>query len=207
MFRSLRIGCYAVCAAGLGVLVSQASAGGDKGFVDLFNGKDLTGWKTILSTGKADEGKVFTVKDGVVVVSGNPDGYFYTEKSYKNYVLRFDWKFIKDGNSGLLVHITGKHKVWPKCVEVQGLQRDHGNIFAINGAKGSFKKDAAAQKKAIKIGEWNTTEVTVKDGEITSSINGIQIATGKCDLTEGPFGFQSEGTELHFKNIKIKTLD
>jgi hypothetical protein len=207
MFQSLRIAFYAVCAAGLGVLPSQAPAGGDKGFVDLFNGKDLTGWKTILSSGKADEGKVFTVNDGVVVVSGNPNGYFYTEKSYKNYVLRFDWKFIKDGNSGLLVHITGKHKVWPKCVEVQGLQRDHGNIFAINGAKGSFKKDAAAQKKAIKIGEWNTTEVTVKDGEITSKINGIQIATGKCDLMEGPFGFQSEGTELHFKNIKIKTLD
>jgi hypothetical protein len=189
MFQSLRIAYYAVCAAGLGVLASQAPAGDDKGFVDLFNGKDLTGWKTILSSGKADEGKVFTVNDGVVVVSGNPNGYFYTEKSYKNYVLRFDWKFIKDGNSGLLVHITGKH------------------IFAINGATGSFKKDAAAQKKAIKIGEWNTTEVTVKDGEITSKINGIQIATGKCDLMEGPFGFQSEGTELHFKNIKIKTLD
>jgi Domain of Unknown Function (DUF1080) len=207
MFQSLRFAFYAVCAAGLGVLAPQAPAGGDKGFVDLFNGKDLTGWKTILSSGKADEGKVFTVKDGVVVVSGNPNGYFYTEKSYKNYVLRFDWKFIKDGNSGLLVHITGKHKVWPKCVEVQGLQRDHGNIFAINGAKGKFKKDAEAQRKAIKIGEWNTTEVTVKDGEITSSINGTQIAIGKCDLTEGPFGFQSEGTELHFKTIKIKTLD
>jgi hypothetical protein len=97
--------------------------------------------------------------------------------------------------------------VWPKCVEVQGLQKDHANIFAIGGAKGSFKKDAAAQKKAIKIGEWNTTEVVCKDGEITSKINGIQIATGKGDLMEGQLGWQSEGTELHFKNIKIKVMD
>jgi hypothetical protein len=203
MYRTFRYALFAF----LGLTAYNASAGDDKGFVELFNGKDLTGFKTILSNGKPDEGKTFTVKDGVIVVSGKPNGYFYTDKSYKNYVLRFDWKFIKDGNSGLLVHITGAHKVWPKCVEVQGLQKDHANIFAIGGAKGSFKKDAAAQKKAIKIGEWNTTEVVCKDGEITSKINGIQIATGKGDLMEGQLGWQSEGTELHFKNIKIKVMD
>ena len=177
----------------------------------LFNGKDLTGFKTILSGGKEDSGRTLTVKDGVVVVAGKPNGYFYTDKSYKNYVLRYDWKFSNDkpgSNSGLLVHITGAHKVWPKCVEVQGAQGDHGNIFAIGGAKGSFKKDAAAQKKAIKLGDWNTTEVTVKDGMISSKINGIDVCTGKAEgVTEGPFGFQSEGTELYFKNIKINVLD
>ena len=196
----------AALAASLTILGSVALAG-DDGFVSLFNGKDLSGWKTIVGGKNPDAGKdTFTVKDGVVVVSGKPNGYFYTEKSYKNYILKFDWKFIKDGNSGLLVHITGDQKIWPKCVEVQGLQKDHGNIFAIGGAKGKFKKDADAQKKAIKMGEWNTTEVLVKDGEITSKINGIQIATGTCDLKEGPFGLQSEGVELHFKNIKIKEL-
>lgn len=207
MIRSLRLAALAVFAASIGLLVSQANAGDDAGFKDLFNGKDLTGWKTILSGGKEDDGKVFSVKDGVVVVAGKPAGYFYSDKSYKNYVLRYDWKFIKNGNSGLLVHITGKHNIWPKCVEVQGQQTDHGNIFAIGGAKGQFKKDAAAQKKAIKIGEWNTTEVTVNNGEMTSKINGIVVCTGKAEgVTEGPFGFQSEGTELHFKNIKIKVL-
>ena len=158
--------------------------------------------------GKKDAKSPFEVKDGVINVSGSPNGYFYTDKSYKNYVLRYDWKFIKNGNSGLLVHITGDHKVWPKCVEVQGQQSDHGNIFAIGGAKGKFKKDAEAQKKAIKTGEWNTTEVTVKDGDMTAKINGLVVCTGKAEgVTEGPFGFQSEGTELHFKNIKIKVME
>ena len=207
MLRTLRFAFCAVFAASLSVLVSQASAG-DKDFVELFNGQDLKGWKTILGGGKEDDGKTFSVKDGAIVVAGKPAGYFYSEKSYKNYVLRYDWKFIKDGNSGLLVHITGKHTVWPKCVEVQGQQRDHGNIFAIGGAKGKFKKDAEAQKKAIKIGEWNTSEVSVKDGEMSCKINGILVCSGKAEgVTEGPFGFQSEGTELHFKNIKIKVLD
>jgi hypothetical protein len=205
MLRGFRLALGAMVVFGL---VGLSSSAGDKDFKDLFNGKDLTGWKTILSGGKEDDGTVFSVKDGVIVVSGKPAGYFYTDKSYKNYVLLYDWKFIKNGNSGLLVHITGKHTVWPKSVEVQGQQTDHGNIFAIGGAKGKFKKDAEAQKKAIKIGDWNTTEVTVKDGDMTSKINGLVVCTGKAEgVTEGPFGFQSEGTELHFKNIKIKVLD
>ncbi|MCI0464400.1 MAG: DUF1080 domain-containing protein [Gemmataceae bacterium] len=179
---------------------------GDKeeGFKSIFNGKDFDGWKIVPAKGTD---KTFQISNGVIVVSGKPNGYFYTDKSYKNYVLRFDWKFIKSGNSGLLVHIQEPHKVWPKSIEVQGQQNDHGRIFAIGGAKGQFKVDKDAQKKAIKTGEWNTTEVTSRDGALTSKINGIEVSSGKGELTEGPFGFQSEGTELQFKNIRIKVLD
>jgi hypothetical protein len=193
-------------AAGLCFLVAPSRAD-DSDFKDLFNGKNLDGWKTNVF-GK-DDGGVFTVKDGEIVVRGNPNGYFYTDKSYKNYLLRFDWKFIKDGNSGLLVHIQNHGKNWPKSLEVQGLQRDHGSIIPIS-MKAEYKIDRAAQKKAIKIGEWNTTEVHIKNGAFAVKINDIPITTGRItseDVTEGPFGFQSEGTELHFKNIKIKVLD
>jgi hypothetical protein len=202
--------------ASFSVLRGGARAGAD-GFVSLFNGKDLSGWKTLVS-GKADPDKTFFVKDGVIVVSGNPAGYFYTDKSFKNYVLRFDWRYKRPadltdeekfgGNSGLLVHIQLPHKVWPKCVEVQGENRTHGNIFAIGGAKGKFTFDRKALKKVRNpVGDWNTTEVICEDGAITSKVNGTQVSTGKGDLTKGPFGFQSEGAELHFKNIKIKVLE
>ena len=186
------------------------------GFKPLFNGKNFEGWKFEL--GKADPEKTFKVKDGIIVVSGNPNGYFYTDKSYKNYILRFDWRYkrpkgLEDdekfgGNSGLLVAIQEPHKVWPKCVEVQGMNKEHGRIFGLGKFEAKFNFDAKALKKARKpVGEWNTTEVLVKDGAITSKVNGAQISTGKSDLTEGPFGFQSEGAEIHFKNIKIKVLD
>lgn len=204
-------------AALLGLVVAVVRAADDDGFTSLFNGKDLSGWKAIIA-GKGDADKTFKVDDGVIIVSGNPAGYFYTDKSYKNYVLRYDWRFKRPkglsddekfgGNSGLLVHITGKHTIWPKCVEVQGENRTHANIFAIGGAKGSFKFNQAALKKVRKpVGDWNTTEVICKDGAITAKVNGAEISTGKGNLTEGPFGFQSEGAEIHFKNIKIKTLD
>lgn len=185
---------------------SIANAGGKKGYKELFNGKDMSGWKFVLQK-DSNPAETFTVKDGMIVVSGRPNGYFYTDKSFKNYELMFDWKFTKVGNSGLLVHIA-KHGVWPKSVEVQGHQNSHGHIFAIRGAKGSFKTDKKAQKKAIKgPGNWNTTKVVSKNGMLTSYVNGVQVSTGKADLTEGPFGFQSEGTQLFFKNIKIKVLD
>src|SRR5262249_6046082 len=141
---------------GVGALAVSRAAD-DKDFVPIFNGKDFTGIKFEL--GKADPEKTFSVKDGVIVVTGKPNGYFYTEKSYKNYVLLYDWKYkrpdnLEDeekfgGNSGCLVHTQMPHKVWPKSVEVQGMNRDHGMLIFISCKKiGDAKFDRAALQKA-----------------------------------------------------------
>jgi uncharacterized protein (TIGR03000 family) len=187
--------------------------GDEPGFVSLFNGKDLSGWKTVPEKAEA----TYTVKDGAIIVSGNPSGYFYTDKSYQNYVLRFDWRYkrpanLEDenkfgGNSGLLVHIQEPHKVWPKSLEVQGMNRDHGSLIGIGVKVSNSKFDRVAMEKARnKVGEWNTTEATINGNSVTVKVNGVQVTTGNFALPGGPFGFQSEGAELHFKNIRIKTL-
>src|SRR5262249_19172655 len=113
------------------------------------------------------------------------------------------------GNSGLLVHITGPNKVWPQCIEVQLANSDAGYIFGIWESKFSGKKDAEAQKKAIKpVGQWNEQEVTCRNGEITCKINGIEVASGSgASPAEGRIGWQSEGSVIRFRNVKIKTLD
>lgn len=203
--------------AALLLIGAATAADDDKDFTPIFNGKDFSGLKLILQSKDADPTKTWSVKDGVIECTGKPNGYFATEKPYKNYHLKFEVRYVRPkdltddakfgGNSGVLIHITGDHKVWPKCIEAQGMNKDMGNLFAIGGAKGSFKKDAEAQKKAIKpVGEWNLYEIISKDGELTTKINGIQVSTGKGELTEGPIGWQSEGAEIHFKNIKIKEL-
>ena len=209
-------------AVGIALLQSDARAGDDKGFKPLFNGEDLAGWKEFLKKGeKADPPKsikTISIADGEIQVSGFPYGYFYTEKSYKNYVLRYSWTYPKNQpekttmNSGLLVHIQEPHKIWPKCVEPQGRYKDHGKIFFSSFAKEDKREstyDEKAQKKALKEShEWNTTEATVHaDGSISVSINGIPVSTGKSALTSGPIGFQAEGARIHFKDIKIKLLD
>jgi Domain of Unknown Function (DUF1080) len=205
-------------AFGLASLLSAAGAGDDKGFKPIFNGKNLTGWKTMLKDDKADPAKTFVVKDGEIQVSGEPFGYFYTDKSFKNFIVRYSWTYPKNQpdkttmNSGLLLHIQEPHKVWPKSVEPQGRYKDHGKLF-FPGFGADDKKeqtfDEAAQKKALKAShEWNTTEVTARgDGSIEVRINGVPVSSGKTALTSGPIGFQSEGARIHFKDILIKSLD
>lgn len=194
-----------------------ASRAGEPGFKPLFNGKNLDGWKTFHKDDKSDPSKMIEVKDGEVQVSGFPYGYFYTTKSFKNYVLRFSWTYPKNQpekttmNSGLLMHMQEPHKTWPRSVEPQGRYKDHGKIFFIGFGKDEkteSKFDEAAQQKALKSShEWNTTEVTAKaDGSFEVRLNGTLVSTGKSPLTSGPIGFQSEGSRIHFKDIMIKTM-
>lgn len=232
----------AACLVALCTHAPAATPG--EGFTDLFNGKDMTGFKYIITVGnkkvvtKKDDKeivknepiyetgddplkatkKTWRIENGVIICTGNPNGYFYTAKSFKNLVVRYDWMYkrpasLKDdekfgGNSGFLAHIQGDHKIWPKCVEVQGRNMDHGKLFYLGGTKGEKATfDADALKKARKpVGEWNTTEIVFQDGMITAKVNGAVVATGKAPVVEGPFGFQSEGAEIHFKNIKVKEM-
>ena len=211
------LACAAVLtAAGLAAVAEDTK---DDGFTPVFNGKDFTGWKFFVK-GDADPLKTWSVKDGVIVCTGNPNGYFYTAKGYKNYAVRYDWRYVKPAagqkstlNSGLLVHIQNpgtpaQGGVWPKCVEVQGANKNHGTLYFLQCKKLESKYDQAAKDKATHpVGAWNTTEaVLAADGSITAQINGAPVASGKSDLTEGPFGFQSEGAEVHFRNIKVKQL-
>ncbi|HXG08610.1 MAG TPA: DUF1080 domain-containing protein [Gemmataceae bacterium] len=199
-----------VLVAVLAWLGGASAADDDKDFKPLFNGKDLSGFKFELAKKDADPMKTFSVKDGVIVVSGTPNGYFYTDKSYKNYILRFDFRYPKaPGNSGYLIHITGEHKVWPKCIEVQGQYQNVCAIFPIGGLKGPRPPvDKEARDKVRKpANEWNSVEIISKDGTLTSKLNGVVIcASEPYEVKEGPIGFQSEGAEIHFRNIRIKEL-
>jgi hypothetical protein len=211
------LGAAALLTAVAGLAVHSAQAG--EGFKPLFNGKDLTGWKFFFDpkAKDADPAKTFVVKDGQIQVSGFPAGYFYTDKSYKNYVLTYTWRYPKEQppkttmNSGCLVHIQEPHKIWPHSVEPQCRYMDHGKFFFIGfekGAKNVQTFDEQAQKQALKPShEWNTTEVTSKDGALEVRINGTLVNTGKSHLTSGPIGFQSEAARIDFKDIKIKALD
>jgi Domain of Unknown Function (DUF1080) len=208
-----------------GTALFSAATAADEGFVDLFNGKDFTGWKMFLDpkAKDADPAKTWSVKDGIIICTGRPNGFFYTDKSYKDYVLDYDWRYKRPegltseatfkGNSGCLVHIHDPEHpavggVWPQCIEVQGMNLNHGQILYLKttGDKASF--DREAKNKATKpVGEWNTTEITCKaDGTITAKINGTPVSSGKSQLTEGMIGFQSEGAEIHFRNIRLKHI-
>ena len=193
--------------------LSHCASAEDEGFTPLLKGDDLTSFQLVgIGT------DTMKIEDGVIRLTGKPNGYFATREGYQNYVIRFDWMYERpeglapgakfDGNSGLLVHIVEPHKVWPKSIEVQLANSDAGNIFAIAG-KFQGKKDAAAQKKAIKpVGEWNEEEVTCKDGSIVCTINGVEVSRGDAAVPDhGKIGWQSEGAPIRFRKLMIRPLD
>jgi hypothetical protein len=174
-------------------------------FRPLWNGKDLKDFDIVGTPASS-----WSVEEGVIKCTGKPNGYIVTRKSYRNYVLRIELRYpTKPGNSGFLIHCTGKPKVFPTSIEVQGAYSGLGTIFPIGGAKGPRPKvDSAARKKALKKhDEWNTVEITVQDGTISVKINGVKVCQSEAyELKEGPIGFQSEGAPIEFRNLTIKQI-
>ena len=204
---------------------APASAPEVKGTVKLFNGKDLEGWSHVLvDGGKKDE--VWSVEDGVLVCKGQPFGYLFTGESYQDFTLTFEWRWPEGkeaGNSGVLLRIAGEpNGFMPTCVEAQLKTQNAGDIWAFFGAKvegDAERKVEIKDHKDLKdfvgvkgmkvvekpVGEWNKYEIKVSGGDIELTINGelVNRASG-LDILSGPIGFQSEGAEIHFRNIELR---
>ncbi len=134
-------------------------------------------------------------------------------------MLQFEFAFkrleeLKDdaefrGNSGCLIHIGEKNAlgVWPRSIEVQGANRSMGVILPIpRNLKCTHTFDKEALAKVLRpVGQFNKMEIEVRGGDMVISINGAIVSkVGDCELTAGPIGFQSEGAETHWKNIRIR---
>lgn len=199
--------------------LSPARGGDDEGWTHLFNGKDFAGWKFHLGKEGADNRGTFRVENGVLICTGSPAGYMFTEKSYRDYVLQVEFALKRPeeladdsrfgGNSGCLIHVGQENAlgVWPRSIEVQGMHRQLGLILPIpRDLKCKTSFDREAQARAVKpVGQFNTLQIDVKGGEMVISLNGVVVSTvGDCELTEGPIGIQSEGAETHWKSIRIR---
>ena len=147
---------------------------------------------------------------GVFQCNGTPNGYLCTRKSYSNYVLTLEFRYPEQaGNSGVFHYISGEHKVWPACVEVQGLYQRLAQIFPLGGAEGPRSDgDEEARTTARKPHtEWNHLEINSQDGVIGAKLNGVFIGqSGPYPVRQGPIGLQSEGAPVHFRNIEIREL-
>ena len=190
--------------------------------VELFNGKDLSGWTFDLAEPDAKMEDVWHVDDGVLVCLGRPAGYIRTKGEYENYVLTLQWRWkpgTKGGNNGVLVHASEPRAlgIWPKSIEVQ-LGAGNAGDFWIIGTELDVENEAERKQDRRHInltddsekpaGEWNDMEITCRGDEITVKVNGdlVNHATN-CSVTKGAICLQSEGAECHFRDITLKPLD
>ena len=201
------------------VLAAGAPQEDAPGFEKIFNGESLQGWKIFVE--KGEPGGVFRAQSGVLQCLGTANGYCYTERKYKDFTLRFDWKFTRPpglkedakfgGNSGTLLWIGETHKIWPYSMECQGMNRQAGYVYFIDEKhreKNTFAYDDAARARAVKpVGEWNSTEIVARKGTVVISVNGTKVTTVSSHeyVEAGYIGFMSEGSEIHWRNIRIRT--
>lgn len=177
------------------------------GYSDIFNGRDLTGFKPVHCA--AD---TFSFQGSELVCSGKPAGYLMSEKRYRNFSLRYDWKFETPGNNGCLLFIAEPDAldIWPRSIEVQGMHAQAGLILPIPRNLGVTHTDhPAARRAALKpAGEWNTFEIVVAAGGGAILLNGRRVSEFRgCVVQEGPIGFQAEGAPIRFRNVKIREED
>ena len=170
----------------LGLAVSNATLAqeADKpivptGKVELFNGKDLTGWVSFLKD-NADAAGTWSVQDGLLKCTGKPNGYLRTEKNYADYKVTVEWKFTKPGNTGVLVHMHQPEKIWPLTVECQGMHDHQGDMYFWSGSKcAELTKGPKVARKAADaekpVGEWNTFQVICAKDTITILVNGTEM--------------------------------
>ena len=204
------------------VLSTFSFAADNDGFVPLYNGKDLTGWRSVGGTldSWAANGEILQCK------GGGGAGWLTYEKQYSDFVLKLDWKISKDGNSGVGIRYpaTGKASASAEGMEIQILDDDSPKHKDIKPAQhtGSIYTLVPPKEKATKaVGEWNSYVIECKGPHITITLNGVEVVNVDADketkaedkhipLSERPrkgyIALQNHGTKCDFKNILVKDL-
>ncbi len=216
----LRHFCFVPAAVVLVALVASADERCGQTVV-LFDGKDLSKWTYYLRDPNAKMEDTWSIQDGVLVCKGKPVGYLRTKDEFENYVLTLEWRWpvgTKRGNSGVLVHTSTPNAlgVWPKSIEVQLAAGNAGDFWVI-GTELTVPNVEERRKGRRHInltddsekpfGQWNQMEITCRGSEIIVKVNGdlVNHATN-CSVTQGAICLQSEGAEIHFRNIKLCRL-
>ena len=189
----------------------------EEGFVSLFNGQDLTGWK--------GDTQGYAVEEGMIVCK--PGGDLYTNEQYSDFIFRFEFKLTPGANNGLGIRCPFPAHAAYDGMELQILDNTaqkyfslqpyqyHGSIYGVVPAKRGFLRP---------VGEWNYQEVIAQGRRITVNLNGETIVDVNLDeaskdgtmdhkdhpglkRNEGHICFCGHGDVLWFRNLRVKELE
>lgn len=178
------------------------------------------------------ENDTWKINGEELVCSGHPIGVIRSEQKYENFLMHIEWKHMEaGGNSGTFVWSDaepGENRL-PNGVEVQMLELDwvnqhikdgikppiayvHGELFGVGGVETTPDNPRGKRSKSIENrckgkGEWNVYDVVCVDGTIKLSVNGKFVnGVSKSTKKSGYICLESEGAEIHFRNIRIVEL-
>ena len=176
--------------------------------IELFNGKNLDGWK-IHGT------ELWYVEDGLLVCESGPDkeyGYLSTNEFYDDFELTLEFKQEANGNSGVFIRSTvDGTKVSGWQVEVAPPGSNTGGVYESYG-RGWLIKPEKEKDKALKMGEWNNMRIRVKGDKIKSWLNGtpmISLKDKKIGQGTGSIALQIHdggGIKVRWRNLVVTQL-
>ncbi len=200
----------------------------DYGFVNLFNGKDLTNWKALVANpiirSKMSDSALLAAekianektkgdwiaKDGLLVFTGHGDN-LATEKKYGDFEMYVDWKITAQGDAGIYLRGTPQVQIWDTSRHDVGAEVGSGGLY--NNQKHISKPLVVADNQ---VGEWNTFHIIMKGEKVTVYLNGI-LVTDNIILenywdrnlplfTKEQIELQAHGTYVAYRNIYVKEL-
>ena len=205
-----------------------------KGWISLFDGKSLDGWHHFNNT---KEIKNWKIENGSLVCLGakgpSGSGDIISNRSFRNFELRWEWKVDKGSNSGVFYHIVEDPK-YKRAIETSPEYQiiDDVNFPAkleeSQKAGADYAMYSPGDNKILKpIGEWNSSRIIFNNGRVEHWLNGIRIVKFKAWTKswhklrsegkwkeypdyglspEGKIGLQDHGNKAYFKNIQIREL-
>jgi hypothetical protein len=193
-------------------LFAAALCGQTGGFVSLTPVKDVTEHWILEGTPP----ETWSVRDGVIYCTGKPNGFLRSKKVYKNYVFQAEWRFRAEGwqgaperwpNAGFFIHAGPVSNVWPISHEVQGYFGQAGSLFGVRGGSILGAWRGPFVKERVRFGDWDRYEITSLNGRVSVVLNGKLVNEGfGAEPAQGNICVQSEGWEVHYRNLRIKEL-
>lgn len=171
-------------------------------------------------------------KGDELVCSGHPIGVIRSGEKYENFLLHVEWKHMEaGGNSGMFIWssaVPGNNRL-PDGIEAQMLELEwvklhtkdgveppvayvHGELFGVGGVETVPDNPRGTRSKSVENrckgkGEWNTYDLVCIDGTIKLSVNGKFVnGISRSSRKKGYLCLESEGAEIHFRNIRVTKL-
>ncbi len=181
---------------------------------DLLNPRDFPGKDWSFFSGKKDA-KITetwtlhqTAQGPVLICRGEPHGYIRTVKPHRNFEFGLEWKYPSDenGNSGVLLFTDNHDKIWPTAVQVQLHTHKTGSIV-VSGAAELENEIQTKNGLARTVNHWNELVILSQNGRMELKINGKYVGSVNIISPQsGRIGLQSEGSEVHFRNVWLRDL-
>jgi len=200
----------------------------DEGFVPMFNGKDLTGWKGLVEDPikrarmSAEERAAkqisaddkmrsnWSVRDGTIVFNGAGDN-MCSVKDYGDFELIVDWRITKGGDSGVYLRGSPQVQIWDPARTDVGAEVGSGGLY--NNQKNPSKPLVFADNP---VGEWNTFRITMIGDKVTVLLNGVKVVDNvtmenywdrkQPIFARGAIELQAHGTDLAFRDVYVREI-